>query len=294
MSVPIVLIHRTDSDYLLYSLSQAKKVNPQSNIHLIGDPSNSHYAFVKHYNILDYFQEAQEFSEYYQHLNTNPYEYEIFCFQRWLVLKNFMLINKIEKCFYMDSDVMLYADMTLEEKRFSRFDFTLSYPPQADSPSPHCSFINNINALNDFCDFLKEIYLNDSLLNIMKLQFDRCAGHGGACDMTAFREYQNRGRSKIGNTSIILNDSIYDHNINDSHGFEMCNGIKNINLRNGKPFCRYSDCNKEIKFKILHFQGGAKKFMRYYCTARKAIIADYFRKLRGKVYRLIVKLEKIF
>jgi hypothetical protein len=202
-----------------------------------------------------------------------------------------MFLNQIGKCFYIDSDVMLYADIELEQKKFSQFDFTLSYPPQVDSPSPHCSFINNINALNDFCDFLKEIYLNDSLLNIMKLQFERCAGHGGACDMTAFREYQKSARSNIGNTSIILNDSIYDHNINESEGFEICNGIKNIHLCNGKPFCRSSDLNKEIQFKILHFQGGGKRLMRYYCTEKRVIIADYFRKLRRKVDKIIVKVE---
>ncbi|MEH2383913.1 MAG: hypothetical protein V7K27_34335 [Nostoc sp.] len=56
--------------------------------------------------------------------------------------------------------------------------------------------------------------------------------------MTAFREYQKTGYSRIVNTAVIVDNSLYDDNINinESSVFEMRNGIKNIYWIDGKPF----------------------------------------------------------
>jgi hypothetical protein len=56
MSLPIVIIHVNNSEYLSYSLAQAKKSNPESNIVLLGDSSNDCYKFIEHENIFNYYK----------------------------------------------------------------------------------------------------------------------------------------------------------------------------------------------------------------------------------------------
>ncbi|MBP2660315.1 MAG: hypothetical protein H6Q69_3347, partial [Firmicutes bacterium] len=72
MSIPIVFMHYGDSEYLQYSLLQAKKSNKDSDIILIGDDSNNKYSFVKHANIND-SQSGQDFAKIYQHMSFNDY-----------------------------------------------------------------------------------------------------------------------------------------------------------------------------------------------------------------------------
>ncbi|WP_416666457.1 hypothetical protein [Egbenema bharatensis] len=267
MSIPIVLIHRSDSDYLLYSLMQAKIRNPDSRIYLLGDFSNNHYQFSEHYQIDDYFKGANDFAKSYQHFSTNPFQFELFCFQRWFVLRDFMRNNAISQCFHMDSDVMLFAEITSEYRNFSQFDFTLSRSQSSDSLSPHCSFINSLEALDSFCDFLMRLYREPQLTQLMEQQFlKRCRSGlpGGACDMTAFREYVASSSVRVGYTSDIINDSVYDHRIRSSDGFVMNPlGLKQIQWIDNQPFGKTSEGDL-IKFNALHFQGNSKKFMKQF------------------------------
>lgn len=280
MSLATVIIHKGNTDYLPYSLAQVKESNPQSKIYLLGDDSNKHYSFIEHDYINKYANGTKDFANIYKHLSSNDLEFELFCFQRWIILKNFMFAKKLNNCFCIDSDVMVYTNISKEQTKFQSFDIAFSYVPLNDSPSPHCIFINNVEALKNFCDFLTALYTDSSLLKLMELQLQQRAQNnlpGGACDMTAFREFAKGGYSKIGYTSSIDNDSTYDHNINCSEGvFEMSNGIKNIYFVNNYPYCKNYLLNKEIMFNILHFQGSAKKYMKYYFTGKEIELNNFW------------------
>lgn len=255
MSLPILIIHVNNSEYLSYSLAQAKKSNPESNIVLLGDSSNDCYKCIDHENIFNYYRNAQNFSDIYRHNSVNSYNYELFCFQRWFFLKDFMAANGINQCLHIDSDVMLYANVTEEQKKFANYDLSLPH-----GISPHCLFINNLNVLERFCDFLVEIYTDSSV-------YERIKNNSlvSISDMTAFGEFSNRTEFKIGDISNIIDNSKYDLNINCSEGFEMKDGRKNIYFLEEQPFCKYLDLAKDIKFNIIHFQGHAtKKYMKNY------------------------------
>ena len=76
MNIPVVLIHKGYQDYLGCTLQQANKNN---DVYLLGDtkpPFNS--PTIKFQSMSDYFGECDEFRGHYQHLNTTPFEYEIF------------------------------------------------------------------------------------------------------------------------------------------------------------------------------------------------------------------------
>src|SRR5262249_30828755 len=66
-ALPIVFVHRSDSEHLRYALAQAKTSNPNSAIYLLGDASNNRYDFAEHRDLRDYFAGADEFAKIYRH-----------------------------------------------------------------------------------------------------------------------------------------------------------------------------------------------------------------------------------
>ena len=263
--IPVILIHKGYQDYLGCAINQALKNNQ---VRLIGDttPPISHKNF-KFENLNDYCLECDEFRSIYEHLNTTPVEYEIFCYQRWFVLKNYMLSNNLDKIFYIDSDVLLFADMTTEWKKFNQYEMTLLHRTAAIS-----SFIT-LKGVTDFCNFLMSTYKDKSSYNYKKIASHykvrkECGLAGGVCDMTLLEFFHycsdcGGGPGKVGEMMQIINDSTYDHNINvPDQGFAFINGRKDFKLKEGIPYVYNERLGKEIKFNSLHFQGGAKSGIR--------------------------------
>lgn len=265
MSLPIIFIHTNYKDYLIYSLLQAKYSNPDSPIILLGDSTNDCYSFIEHRKILDYYSTAREFAKIYKHFhNLNPYQNELFCFQRWFMLRDFMINHSLEKCLCLDSDVMFYANVLEEQKKFANFDLTLSY-----GTSPHCVFVNNLNALEKFCRFVVELYTDPNALAYIEQTMQECMEnnlYGGVSDMTAFKVFKETGDCCIGEITSIIEGSTYDHNINISEEFQFENGIKTIYFLEKQPYCKHIPSDQAIRFNALHFQGKAKTSMKEHFT----------------------------
>lgn len=273
MALPIITIHCGYAPYLVKTLLQAKAMNPQSKIILLGDSSNKYISFVQHENITNYFQEAEFFAQIYRnkHINFNSYNYELLCFQRWFILKEFMRKNDLQFCFHIDSDVLLYTNLAQEFEKFSPFEMTLSLKGSA-----HNAFMS-YQGLEKFCQHLIDFYSNPELFEILQSirqeQLQRMREQnlpetqvGGICDMTLFRQYYDRNSEKIGSTSEIIDGSVYDSNINTSKGFEMKDGIKNITWIDRKPYGKHLETGQLIRFNSLHFQGSAKKVINDFFT----------------------------
>jgi len=263
--IPVILIHKGYQDYLGCAINQALKNNP---VHLIGDtiPPITHENF-KFENLNEYCLECDEFRSIYEHLNTTPVEYEIFCYQRWFILKNYMEKQNLDKIFYIDSDVLLFVNITEEWKHFDQYILTLAHRSAGTN-----SFIT-LEGVTSFCNFLMDTYKNKNSYNYKKI-----ASHynirrefglpGGVCDMTFLEFFHycadcGGGPGRVGEMMQIVNDSTYDHNINaPDQGFSFKNGKKDFILKEGIPYIFNNTLNKEIKFNSLHFQGGAKNLIR--------------------------------
>jgi hypothetical protein len=263
--IPVILIHKGYQDYLGYTLKQSLKNNT---VHLLGDTNPSIDSDDFHFNnIVDYNEGCEEFQKVYQHLNTTPPDYELFCYQRWFILRNFMVKNNIKNVFYIDSDVLLFADVNEEWLKYSQFDMTLLHRTAATS-----SFIT-LDSVNNFCKLLMDTYTNKGSYNYKKIAShftirQECKLPGGVCDMT-FLEYFHYhsdcggGPGKVGEMMHIIDNTTYDHNINaEDQGFDFVNGLKNFKMRNGIPYIYNHRINKEIRFNALHFQGGAKRHIK--------------------------------
>jgi hypothetical protein len=268
LGVPIVFIHQGDSPHLVYALAQAAASNPSSRVILLGDDANNRHPLVEHHRFADYFVAAAAFGRVYQHYSTHPESFELICFQRWFVLNEFMTKQRIEQCVYLDSDVLLYADVTSDMKKFRLFDFTLCW----NSIGCVC-FVNRRQGLEQLCRFMTDAYTKKD-----PYTYDRMLAHfatrlkhdlkGGVCDMTALQMYNERHFGSIGEASHVIDGSVYDPNINvPQPGFEMENDVKKVIWQDGVPYGTFLATGERVRFNSLHFNGRAKALMPRYCTA---------------------------
>ena len=261
MSIPIIFFHAGNSDYLQHTLKQAVSTNPNSRVILIGDEFNEEYSsIVEHYPFDDYFSDVWDFKKIYVHLSTNDAAYEMICIVRWFIMKDFCKKHNIDKFFYCDSDVMLYSDITKEQKKFKDYRCTLTH-----NTSAGISFINEISVLEEYHKLCLDIYSKRDMHN-----FNKCALHyqnlqnsnrpGGVCDMTLWGIYRVIGNpGDYGETSAIVKNTTFDHNINGPDGYEIEDGIKKVYWKGTTPYCKNLRLNKLIKFNCLHFQGQPAK-----------------------------------
>ena len=265
--IPVILIHSGNPEYLQYSI---KKALERNEVILIGDTdpniTDARFSFHK---ISDYINDDyNNFTSHYKHLSTCPFDFELFCFLRWFLLKEFMTRNNIEVSFYIDSDVMLYVNTDSEYHKFKQYDFTLLHRTAAVS-----SFINKVG-IENFCNFIIKTYENKESYNFEKIEShflvrQRHGLGGGVCDMTLldFFHYHSDvggGPGKIGEMMSIIDDSTYDHNINVEDQYFEFSGIKTVQMIDGIPYVMSNKLNKLIKFNSLHFNSGAKYLMSNY------------------------------
>jgi len=263
--IPVILIHNGFQDYVKYSILQASKYN---HVYLISDvnPLLDIDEF-KWFDIEEYMYDFENFRLNYMHLNTTPYSFELFCFYRWLILKNFMTKNNLDVVFYIDSDVMLYVDVEYEWDNYCEFDMTLSHRTAAIS-----SFMT-LRGVTNFWGSCENIYANKDTYDFQKIKshFDIRQLHklpGGVCDMTLFEHFHYNaglggGPGRIGEMMHIIDNCTYDHNINaEDQDFEMKNGIKHVKFNIIHPYVYNKRLKRNVLFKALHCQGGAKSLMK--------------------------------
>lgn len=267
MSIPVVFLHLgAESPVLEKVINQAKK---QNEVILIGDQSTLHLkelcgiGFVDVQQVID--EDFVSFDKLYDHLSTNPEFIEKFCFLRWFALRTMMERANIDRVFYADSDVMLYCNVTEENKKFEQFGMTLAHRCCGST-----SFMSK-KTLNDFCNYLIGIYKNKEGFEYHELlnKFSNMRNynkHGGVCDMTLLDKFHyaqdiGGGPCIVGEMTQVINNETYDHNLNCDEGVydSDARGAKNIVWgEDGNPYCYHQLLKKQVKFNALHYQGPAK------------------------------------
>lgn len=255
MNIPIIIVHKGDSFYLKLVLEQIRLFNPQNRIFLISDASTDKYDFVEHYNMDDYSEGADAFKKLYIHLSSNPYDYELLCFQRWFFVRDFVQFHKLDYFVCLDSDILLYCDVNKAYELYLKYDFTI-----CDGGSPHCSLFNK-DSIKSVCSYMTDLYTNESNLNRLKKFYQRFLDEkmlGGVCDMTAFSWFQTDVPCNVINISKPVNGYCFDNHIGVLDGFEADGNKKKIFWIDNLPYGRSKSDNSLIRFYCLHFQGRAK------------------------------------
>lgn len=293
--IPIIFIHTGKANYLSDTLAQAKEFNDR--VILIGDPDNQDCAKngIEYYPISSFFKQASEFKKIYRHMTCCPYEFELACYVRWFVLKEFMEKTNIPLSFYLDSDVMLYCDITEEYKtNFNNCDLAVAaqqgyYGGLVSYWTPH--------TIASFCSYLNNFYQNTERINELELQF-KSGGQQFNDDYPHMANWANGNHQnfKIGNLCAIKNNTTFDSDIHH-HLIPTFNGanieyilyrmksylekknemrsIKDIIWNEGLPYCYSPSQSTFIRFKGLHFQGESKKLINEYRTSRYDVSAEF-------------------
>ena len=275
MTIPIVFFNFGNPAFLDIGLKQALYYNSETPIYLIGDDSN-HKDYVNYIHYTDLMDDdAQEFAQSFVNLSTNNEFYEKICFLRWFLIRNLVKKENITRLFATDSDVMYYCDIAKEAENFKNYRYTLTH-----NVSAGIGFINDISCLDQFCEFTNGVYnrlkhgqdlqINASHSSKFKYYYDKFAGiyeirkrnllAGGVCDMTFWGEMRlmdNPGL--VGETSAIINDTTFDHNINATDSYDWEGGMKKFIWKNDEPYCHNKWLQRDIKFNCVHFQGAHRK-----------------------------------
>lgn len=266
----IVIIHTGFAKYLVYTLKKLKETNKNANIFLISDKEYKEYSkysiFVDIKKVTK--EESINFKNKYIHLGKSNPNYEMFCMQRWIILKDFMKEYNLNECFHIDSDILVFSNLDEALKPFFEYNISLAHNLALTM------YIRDITILEEFSKYLLFKYTDEKEINKLKDMYyntDRVNDGvaGSISDMDLSRDFFSYYNLPIGNLSNIENDSIFDSAIvYGDPDFEMIKKekykMKKIFFENNTPFCNYSKdgINKKIRFHSLHFIVWAKLYIK--------------------------------
>lgn len=194
-------------------------------------------------------------------MSSNPYDYELICFQRWFCIRDFVKTQKIENFLCMDSDVLLYCNIDEVMQQYISYDFTT-----CNKQGPGCALFN-ISSISDFCEYMMSMYTEDILLNKMKSMYQEIIDNkqlGGVCDMVAFVWFQDNTKCNVIDIAIPTNGTCFDGCITWGQGFEMEDGKKKVYWIDNLPYGKLMNDQSLVRFYCLHFQGRSKYSMYKY------------------------------
>lgn len=276
----IIFIHKWYSEYVKYALLSAKKYNDDSNIYLITDniqKSQKDYwlDFVRYINLSDYVDGLEELKSKYIHLSNNIYEFELFCIQRWFIIKNFVEKNNIDIFFHADSDCLIYSNLDEYYKKYLlEYDFCYT------AWCGHFMF-SNVECINWYCESIlssyseleKIKYLNEYRKWKYFLEYNFNWAYyrdetKSVTDIVLLDIYIKDSSRKYNfkNLNIIHDNQLFDNNYWVSEWFRTFMTLKSLKFKNWIPY--WINNWKEIKFNWIHFQWKNKKFMKYFYEKR--------------------------
>ena len=270
--VKIIVVHRGNQEYLRNALHCARKAGNE--VVLIGDHSNSGDS-----QWVDY-QSCQsvaydEFVNIYEHMSSNPYKFELICFERYFLTYSYMKENGLVDCVMMDSDVCLYEE--IKKELFANADLAISIPEQKTkytmSASAHFSYWT-IEAMKEMLNYLILAYKNRLPEIYEKWDWHKTTNSpGGICDMTLLYLFAKQYQGNVMNTDTIMQPLLFDQVMSDhkNHGIEfetMKNGhTKAVFKNNAGKMCYKAISGELYPVLYIHAQGGDKRYI--FAVSRK-------------------------
>lgn len=278
----IIITHRGNPPHLKYVLSQIAHTNPDANIILMGDESNKNCRFTKHVFLKDYWNMANDFAQVYTHLNSTSVEYELFCYQRWFCVYEYMKAHNLEDVFSLDSDVLVYDNLNDLHALLKNYPFAISAKNlDAENPGwwiagPPIGYFHR-DALKRMLDLFIKSYQDKKYLSLFdeKMNWHHSRNEPfGVCDMTQIFFFAQENKNKFFNLSqpFVLNGELtrIDETIMDTTECVADGVRKKLVFENGAVYAFDKNTNKKLRFPLIHFQGycpiNAKDWIKQYYT----------------------------
>ena len=298
MSTPIIYsphkigLKRNSLDYLFVplSLSSIVKSNPTADVYFLNVNENYPVSTpgVTDVDATQFYSKAcKPIRDCYKHLSTNQADFELFCMERFFVLKEFMAANAIDKAFLVETDVLVFEDLN----SFIGCEGGIS-PEKSYLSESKCISLGYVTLayLEYYCNYIVSCYCDIEKFTKIESFYHKYrekGGMGGICDMT-FCDYINKGMygadkqfvtsnmTKLitnGNGKEFLFDSFIgrdfvigiDSKIVMTESYIDNKRIKDVQFESGKPFVSF-DNGMKGQLASVHCQGNAKGLMSDFYT----------------------------
>lgn len=283
--IPIVFIHTGTAPYVPFALMQARYTNPGGNLVLLGDRTNRHLSrLARHLPQRHFWKQAGELEKAFINLSTNPPAFELICLQRWMCLLEWMQAENIDRCLYLDTDVLLYNQAD------ALFKHVLHHFPQAEMTvvgiSGHTNFITGRAGLEAFCNFILDAYLRPGGSEWLKEQyrlFRETHSAGGISDMSFFTWFREANSDRVSDLATPLPGPDgrlwgFDITLDYHQHMQWANGYKQVQgLAIGTPLASLVEGGETVLMQTLHFQGASKSQMARYAQGQQG--AEHLRNL---------------
>lgn len=267
MARPIVLAHTGPSLVIQKCVDQARLWNPDSEVIVLTDPSNAGLRRCRVEMVSDYPESAAKFESVYQHYTTLGRKLAVAQMSRWMNIYDFVTKNGIGQFFSMDTDILLFCNVTEVAEQFQQYGITC----HGRSCSGHVMFVNDPAAFTAYTDLMCAAYTDPDIHMWVKdfyadMQAKGLAG--GFNDMTVYYLLKDRNPAMVGNTADVIDGATFDNNMNEPEGYEMRAGMKLIVWKDGRPHGKLLDGGGLIRFNALHMQGRSKDWMWFFDRPR--------------------------
>ena len=248
---------------------------------MLGDEYNKAWCDDWH-NANDFITEKwTKFHSVFENLSTYPTAWAEGIFKRFFLILEYLERNSFEECVIIDSDVLLYLNVS-EYEPFRHCKVAAETPLLQDFAMLEegnglkwktCAGFSyfTTEGLREFTDFCIDMYANHKDILMKKWDVHRKFGmYGGVGEMALLHlwvsslpegEYLNLLQDDA-------NHSVFDNSVGESsgyleHQYEYIKrlSVKNLHWENGRPYCYTIDGHEKTWFLNLHFVDITKIFM---------------------------------
>ncbi len=267
----LIFIHRGESWYLYYTVKQARKWNPAAEIVVLTDqPEHALKPYARILPIGDFFSSAAAFEKVYRHLSFNTRGFELFCFQRWFVLADYIRRHRPDRIVHLDSDILVYARLADEFPRLADNDLAL-----VGFQGPFSLFLPRPALVAEFCAHITHLFTHEHAELARQYETWKATNpYTAISDMHALHDFVARRRLRAADLAQPHHEAAYDNIVHEADGYVTRDGVKALEWLADRPHVRRVSDQALIRLNTLHCQGPSK-----------ARILDYFRARDFGYYR---------
>lgn len=279
--IPLFIFHIGNQEYF----KKCVKFNSVKNkVYIIGNDTNKDLFInnpnVNHFHVKDFDNcEVNRLKRCFINYSTMDSSFEIKCFLRVFYLKQLMLTTGINKFFHIDSDCIVFDNISDIFNSTNNIENAYSLQKYSEEKNSFhmVGCIHNglltLDLCNIFIQLCFDIYENKSKLNLIqeKVNYHKTNNiSGGICDMTFFWLIYKEKLCNIFDLNDIVifqeEECTFDHNITIAYGFlgeetyQKNGNFKNITIKDGKNYIT-SKNGKLIRLLSIHYSGDAKKVL---------------------------------
>lgn len=254
---PVIYCHRGTRDFTKLSIDSLRRRSPETEIHLITDSGEKHDGVISH-DMNEYFGMAADLACHYEHMSTNPHDFELACLQRWPVILEFVRRHGMQRFVVTDWDVLSFCDYQKEIERYSKYDFTYQ-----NKISIGFSIWNSQAPLEWLVSYIMQSYKcvgheGHQLARGIWKSFQERGLPGGVSDMAFATRLVLAGGFKCFDTYTVHDGICWDNNMTSLEGWE-CDDRKAKKLQwvDGNPHCLHTT-GGTTRMMVLHFAGHSR------------------------------------